>query len=271
VSLLENAGLVRRSADQYQTLAVTPGGREFLLGREPLTLARVKRVEADAPQPRPGLDHLDFDRGLFEQLRDLRFRLAQARNVPPYVIFGDRSLQEMAHYAPQSRKSFSNISGVGRVKLDEFAEEFLEVIRGYAESHGLVERPKPQRETRRRRNLRREGSTHRQTLDLFLSGWSIADISRRRRLTAATIMSHLEDLIAADVTLPLERELPAPERLTRIREAFTTTDSRSLATVRGLLGDDYSYDELRLVRAWLDQQHRRNVDASGQTAEAPPS
>ena len=271
VSLLENAGLVRRSADQYQTLAVTPGGREFLRGREPLTLARVKRVEADAPQPRPGLDHLDFDRGLFEQLRDLRFRLAQARNVPPYVIFGDRSLQEMAHYAPQSRASFSHISGVGRVKLDEFAEEFLEVIRGYAESHGLVERPKPQRETPRRRNLRREGSTHRQTLDLFLGGLSIADISRRRRLAAATIMSHLEDLIAADVTLPLERELPAPERLTRIREAFARTNSRSLATVRGLLGDDYSYDELRLVRAWLDQQHRRNVDATGQSAEAPPS
>ncbi|MDE2902219.1 MAG: DNA helicase RecQ [Chloroflexota bacterium] len=271
VSLLENAGLVRRSADQYQTLAVTPGGREFLRGREPLTLARVKRVEADAPQPRPGLDHLDFDRGLFEQLRDLRFRLAQARNVPPYVVFGDRSLQEMAHYAPQSCESFSHISGVGRVKLDEFAGEFLEVIRGYAESHGLVERRKPQRETRRRRNLRREGSTHRQTLDLFLGGLSIADISRRRRLAAATIMSHLEDLIAADVTLPLERELPAPERLTRIREAFATTNSRSLATVRGLLGDDYSYDELRLVRAWLDQQHRRNVDASGHTAEAPPS
>ena len=239
-------------------------------GREPLTLARVKRVQADAAQPRRGIDHLDFDRGLFEQLRDLRFRLAQARNVPPYVIFGDRSLQEMAYYLPQSRESFSQISGVGRVKLDEFADDFVTAIRDYAEPRGLAERPKTQGRTRPDRATPRRGSTYRQTLDLLQRGVSISDISRRRGLTEATIMSHLEHLIAAGETLPLERELPAPERVARISEAFARTQSPALTPVRQLLGDDYSYEELRLVRAWLDQQHRRNVDASGQTAEAPP-
>jgi len=270
VGLLEGAELVQRSADQFRTLAVTPRGLDFLRQREPLTLTRVKPVEVDAPQSRPRVEDLDFDRDLFARLRDLRFRLAQARNVPPYVIFGDRSLQEMAHYLPQSRESFSHISGVGRVKLDEFAQDFLAEIRGFAEPRGLAERPRRQRQTRRRRDIRRRGSTHRQTLDLLLSGLSVAEVSRQRGLTVATITSHLEQLIAAGETLPLERELPAPERVTRISEAFARTQSPALGPVRQLLGDDYSYEELRIVRVWLDQQRRPSSPDSDPSTDAPP-
>ncbi|MDE2868020.1 MAG: DNA helicase RecQ [Chloroflexota bacterium] len=270
VSLLENAGLAEQSAGQFATLLVTSRGRDFLRGREPLTLTRIRQVEADAPQPRPGVDHLDYDRDLFARLRDLRFRLAQAHNVPPYVIFGDRSLQEMAHYVPQSRESFSNISGVGRVKLDEFADDFLTVIRDYAEPRGLTERPKTPGRPRRDRATRRRGSTYRQTLDLLLSGLSISEVSRRRGITEGTIMSHLERLIAGGETLPLERELPPRERLIRIEQAFANAKSWNLTPVRDLLGDDYSYEELRLVRAWLDQQRRRTPPESGPSADAPP-
>ena len=270
VSLLEDAGLVRHSGDRYRSLVVTRQGRDFLRRREPLTLTRVKREDVDPPQPQPAVVDLDFDRDLFARLRDLRFRLAQARSVPPYVIFGDRSLQEMAHYLPQTRQSFSNISGVGRVKLHDFADDFLQVIGDYADSRGLAERPRPQRRTRRTRSTPRAGPTYRQTLDLLRSGLSISDVSRRRGLAEATIMSHLEHLIAAGETLPLERELPAPERVTRISEAFARTQSPALAPVRQLLGDDYAYEELRLVRAWLDQQRRQSPPESGPSADVPP-
>ena len=82
-------------------------------------------------------------------------------------------------------------------------------------------------------------------------------------------MSHLEQLIAAGEMLPLERELPAPERVTRITEAFAQTESSALTPVRNLLGDDYSYDELRLVRAWLDQQRHLSAADPEQSAEPP--
>ena len=270
VSLLENAGLVRHSGDRYRSLTVTPEGRDFLRRRLPLTLTRVKPDDADSPQPQPEVGQLDFDRDLFAHLRDLRFRLAQARNVPPYVIFGDRSLQEMAHYLPQSRASFSNISGVGRVKLNEFADDFLAVIRDYAEPLGLDERPQPQRRTRRRRVSRRLGPTYRETLDLFESGLSIKDISDRRKLSEDTIVSHVEHLVASGENLTLERELPPPERLTRMEQAFAEAASWNLTPVRNLLGDDYSYRELRLVRAWLDQQGRMKGQDSDRNAEPPP-
>ena len=258
VSLLEDAGLVRHSGDRYRSLVVTRNGRDFLRQRQPLTLTRVKpeEEEVDSPQPQPGIDQLDFDRDLFDSLRDLRFQLAQARKVPPYVIFDDRSLQEMAYYLPQSRESFSNISGVGRVKLHDFADDFLHVIRDHAESRGLVERPRPTGRTRRTRSTARTSSTQRQTLDLLRGGLSISEVSQRRGLTEGTIMSHLEHLIAAGETLPLERVLPAQERVRRISEAFARTQSPALTPVKDILGDDYSYEELRLVRAWLDQQGR---------------
>jgi ATP-dependent DNA helicase RecQ len=271
VSLLENAGLVRQSAGQFSTLAATSKGREFLRRRESLTLTRVKRVEDKPPQSRPGVDHLDFDRDLFARLRELRFQLAQARNVPPYVIFGDRSLQEMAHYLPQRRESFSGITGVGRVKLEEFADEFLSVIRDYAEPLDLAERPKAPGRTTRDRVTRRKGSTHRQTLDLLVSGLSVTEISQRRKLTEATIMSHLERLIASGETLPLERELPAQERLTRIEQAFADAKSWNLTPVRDRLGNDFSYEELRLVRAWLNQPGRLKGEGSDRNAEPPPT
>ena len=267
VSLLEDAGLVRHSGDRYRSLVVTRSGRDFLRQRQPLTLARVKPEEADSPQPQPDVDQLDFDRDLFDRLRDLRFQLAQARKVPPYVIFDDRSLQEMAYYLPRSRENFSEIFGVGRVKLHDFANDFLTVIGDYADSHGLAERPRPQPRTSRTRSTPRKGSTQRQTLELLLSGLSISDVSRRRGLTEATIMSHLEHLIAAGETLPLERQLPDPERVTRISEAFAQMQSPALTPVKNILGDDYSYEELRLVRAWLDQQGRMQDERSGQGAE----
>ena len=269
VSLLEDAGLAQRSADQYPTLSVTPAGRDFLRQRETLSLTRIKRTERDVREPRRETDHLDFDRDLFARLRDVRFRLAQDRNVPPYVIFGDRSLQEMAYYVPQSKESFLSISGVGQVKLEEFADEFLDVIRGYAEPRGLAERPKAQHSTRRRRDTRRKGSTHRHTLDLYMRGLSISEISQRRGLSTTTIVSHLERLIAGGEALPLERDLPPPERVTRITEAFAQTESRNLTPVKDLLGDDYSYDELRLVRAWLDQQRHLSAADPEQSAEPP--
>ena len=84
-------------------------------------------------------------------------------------------------------------------------------------------------------------------------------------------MSHLERLIASGETLPLERELPPHERLTRIEQAFADAESWNLTPVRELLGDDFSYEELRLVRAWLDQQGRMQGQPSDRNAEPPPA
>ena len=83
---------------------------------------------------------MEYDRALFEELRALRRRLADVRDVPAFVIFGDVSLRHMAEAFPRSMEEFSRIHGVGEVKLEQYGPEFLEVIRGYSEVNGLPDR-----------------------------------------------------------------------------------------------------------------------------------
>ena len=76
----------------------------------------------------------DFDPELFDRLRELRLRLAEAREQPAYVIFSNHTLEEMARAMPRDHASFADISGVGPAKLEEFADDFLRVIREYLAS-----------------------------------------------------------------------------------------------------------------------------------------
>ena len=102
---LVEEGLLYRDEGEYPTLSVTEAGWDFLKSHEALTLARPKREERKVSAA--DRSALDFDRGLFEELRGLRRRLAAERRVPPYMIFSDVALQQMAYYFPQSRGSFS--------------------------------------------------------------------------------------------------------------------------------------------------------------------
>jgi len=156
--LLQAEGLLHKNSREYATLGVTEAGRKFLKNRARLTLARPKPVEdsprasrraALSPDPaqtwrrRSATDEADtaYDPALFDQLRALRRKLAAARNVPPYVIFGDRTLRQMAYYVPQTSESLAQISGVGAVKLEQLGEEFLAEIVAYAREHEIEERP----------------------------------------------------------------------------------------------------------------------------------
>ena len=137
VGLLQDRGLLHKSLDRYTVVSVSLAGHDFLRRRTALTLSRIKRDESETlSSDRP----MEFNRELFARLRELRRELARSRGVPPYVIFGDRTLQEMAHAMPRNRESFARIFGVGRVKLEQFADDFLPLIREYADSSGMVER-----------------------------------------------------------------------------------------------------------------------------------
>ncbi len=80
---------------------------------------------------------LEYNSALFALLRQKRKELADQAGVPPYVIFSDRTLIEMAAYYPQSNASLLNIAGVGQVELNRYGAAFLEIIKPYCEKHGL--------------------------------------------------------------------------------------------------------------------------------------
>ena len=240
--------LLAKAEGKYPTLEVSELGHEFLQSGSTLRLMR-KNERADGMDG-SGKPPIDYDRGLFESLRELRRMLAQARNVPPYVVFGDATLQEMAHFVPMSKESFARISGVGEAKLEQYADIFLRYIRAFAQNHDLTEKLRPPTDSSHPRSA--PGSSYMQTLDLFRQGLSPAEIAARRGLTVGTIVGHLERLAAHGEDIDV-RPLFNRSRFDRIAREFEHAETPWLSAVKNALGDDYSYEEIRLVRLSLRQ------------------
>ena len=209
---------------------------------------------------------IEYDGKLFEELRELRRSIAAENGVPPYIVFGDATLQQMANYMPQNLNSLSHISGVGAVKLKQYGDDFLAVICEYARENNLPERPiRPQRQSRQRsesRNATREGSTYEQTKQLLAQGLSIEQVAQQRGLSRGTILGHIDRLVQAGETLDLRLYLPTPERMKKIQDALLESQSNSLIPVKEELGEDYTYGELRIVRAFMRQQATEEGDES---------
>ena len=140
MSSLVSTGLLARSDGEYPTLTVTMKGRDFLRDRDRIELPVFQSMKSPRKSEGRSADTGDFDVTLFEELRGLRTQIARNLGVPPYMVFGDAPLREMARRYPQTEGSFLQISGVGRHKLDDFGPAFLEVIRNYVDRNGLGDR-----------------------------------------------------------------------------------------------------------------------------------
>ena len=103
------------------------GERRIELRRDPAAKRKSKSVKKKAPL----ILEDAADETLFQALRERRLALATEQNVPSYVIFGDRTLVEMAHAKPRNREEFAALYGVGAAKLDRYGEDFLLLIATY--------------------------------------------------------------------------------------------------------------------------------------------
>lgn len=126
-------GFLANNGGEYPAYALTPRGKQFLKNKETLALSKhiMPRTERSRRQEKSADISTAIPMDIFEQLRILRKKLADERNIPPYMIFGDRTLKEMCQYLPKDKDEFSEIFGVGSQKLDQFGAVFLDVIRNY--------------------------------------------------------------------------------------------------------------------------------------------
>jgi ATP-dependent DNA helicase RecQ len=261
MGLLQDEGLATVSASEYRTLSVTQAGRKFLNNRDPLTLARMPKspeVPAIAVSLGSSSDKdLDYDENLFDSLRDLRKQIAQEVNVPAYVIFGDISLREMAYYMPNDRDGFSAITGVGATKLEQFSDRFIELIVEYSTEHDLSPKPNSSRRAvRTSRAAKRRTTLSRSLIEtkrLFTEGFSIDEIANERGIAAKTVVTHLEKIGRLDPSFNLEQLLPAADRIEAIEAVLRSDESGYLAPVKEELGDDFSYEEIRIVRLQMER------------------
>ncbi len=120
-------GLIEADIEGHGGLRLTQACKPILRGEETISLSRtVAPVKTRRRSATP--EDLDYDEHLYEQLRALRTELAEEEGIPPYVIFHDRSLKEMAAMKPDSLSAMLDISGVGQSKLTRYGERFLHVL-----------------------------------------------------------------------------------------------------------------------------------------------
>ena len=209
-------------------------------------------VVETAPGPAPTATTLDkeYDAVLFDLLRVRRKELADAANLPAYTIFSDRALAEMATYFPHSEQSFAHIHGVGNLKLDRYAEEFLPLIRRHCAANGLSERPRP---AAAGQPLDTElGNRTLEVVALYNAGKSIPEIAHVYGVRPSTVLNHLwkanqagRQLSNGDL-LSLSELSPADQQ--RVMQAFTDHGLDFLRPVYDALQETVSYDELHLIR-----------------------
>lgn len=250
VHILLAKGLLEKRGEQYPTLCVPDVGRKFLNNRESIMLPKMFSA-ADTVKLKDVLE-LKYEVELFEQLRVLRKRIAEQKGVPPFVIFGDKALQEMSYYLPQSLEGFSKISGVGAQKLEQFGKIFLPLIMDYSKANNLEEKSSPvRRSSAKERNIKRSGGTYDETKSLLESGLSFAQAALERGLAESTIIGHAEELISMGQKLNIEHLRPNDNNFKKIVWAFYKTGGTALSPVREILGEEFSYEELRVARLFL--------------------
>lgn len=207
-----------------------------------------ENMQVDAPVESA---ELDFDRELFEILRAKRKELAIAAAVPPYVVFSDRTLAEMAAYYPQTPAGMRNIHGVGEAKLEKYGDAFCSEIAGYCRPRGVEEKPRP---TAAQKPLKRgnTGSLRRELIgQAFNSGKSVEELTKQFNIKQDTVLSHLWGYLMEGRPLRAEglRELitvPGP-LLEEAMEAFDRLGTRYLKPIYEALNERVPYDLLRCI------------------------
>ena len=247
--------LVDETTDGYPVLKLNAASWQVLRKQIAVAVA-VPKDFAPSPAAASTLDDTPEVAQLLTVLKALRKTLADQQSVPPYVVFPESALRQMAQTRPQTMEAFSQVSGVGSRKLAQYGEVFTDAIRQFCADYGLESDPgaagRRDRPPRERRQTM--GDTHRHTLELHRQGLSMAEIADQRGLKSSTIANHLEQLIRQGEAVEVDN-LVAVDRQHTIVAVLTKLENASLTDIRDRLDPTYSYEEIRLVRAaWQREQ-----------------
>jgi len=246
---LSRMGYLQVDGGEYPVLKLTPMSDALLKGRQKVELIKSETIE-DAHET----VQLPFEAELLEELKLVRRDIAINDNVPPYIILSDATLVDMATYLPQSLDELRMISGFGDVKLARYGREFLLPVKNYCGKHGLSSKinqkqPKRERLSRSEKSGGKPNATQQETYELYKSGVSIIEIASLRNLSPVTIEGHLAFFIEKG-ELDIETVVKK-EKIPFIQDVVEKYGDDKLSPLKELLGDDYSYGEIKAVISWM--------------------
>ena len=231
---------------QHGSLRITPKGQAVLDGEQVF----VTQAEVPIRVAKPG--ELIHDATLFEHLRTLRRGMADEAGVPPYVIFSDRTLVEMATWYPQSRASLLQVDGVGQHKLERYGEAFLAVIQAYCQENGLKEGVKAGSAATAVMPRKAGGRRFEEVGEQYVEGQSIERLMAFYGVQRSTIINHLRTYAEAGNELDVRRlradSQLSPEEQARVFAALAEHGTTALRPTYDALNETVSWEELHLLR-----------------------
>jgi ATP-dependent DNA helicase RecQ len=234
IDSLLNLGFLKLTEGDYPVLQWTAASRQVIEGKEKVLFRKKIFKESKSKSP----SQLQYDEKLFKQLYELRLEWAKQEKVPPFVVFSDRSLQEMAAFCPRSKQEFSKINGVGPIKWMKYGEAFLQKIQDYLQVQQSVDVGPP---------IQRK-STVEETVELYIKGYSLEEIAQLRGLVKGTIISHLAEALQQGKELNLNAFISLTKQ-EAILQVIRQVGAEKLTPIKERLTADFDYDEIRLVCA----------------------
>ncbi len=243
-------GLILQDGDRYPVLKLTRKGSDALYGDDQVAALKREDTKKKHPVKSSGFDH--YDESLFERLRMIRKNIADEQQVPPYIIFSDKTLHEMCRHYPASLSDMRKISGVGDAKLERYGGFFIQEIEKYLNDNPGISTPDGQcgGPDISPSHKKKKGETVEKTYELYTKGYSIKDMAKLRNLSSTTIVLHLEKLIRNGCDIAVDRFVD-PLKRQKIEELFRKMRQWDLNPVIEHFAGTVSYEEARLVRACM--------------------
>ena len=241
------SGYLKKDVENYGLLKLTASGKRFIKKPKSFLIVEDREFKDDFDEDNireGGCGALDQQ--LYSMLKDLRKSFAKKHKLPPYVIFQDVSLEQMATMYPVTIQELQNVQGVGAGKAKRFGKEFCELIRKYCEDNE-IERPE---------ELRVRTVAKKSMLKVFIiqsidRQIALDDIAEAKGLDFDTLLDEIDAIVYSGTKLNIDyfiEEVIDDEHVDDIYDYFMESETDDLNAALDELGADYSEDEIRLVR-----------------------
>ena len=240
------AGYLQKDVDNYGVLKVTDKGRSFLKKPQSFTIVEDRDFDEEEEIPMQGGASCAVDPCLYQMLKDLRKRMSSELDVPPYVIFQDASLEAMATIYPQTVEELQHIPGVGAGKANRYGEAFCKLIKKHCEENE-IDRP----EYLRIRTVANKSKIKVSIIQSIDRKVALDDIAVAKGIEFDELLDEIEAIVYSGTKLNIDyfiEDVMDEEHVNDIYLYFKESDTDDLEEALEELGNDYSEEEIRLVR-----------------------
>ena len=240
------AGYLKKDVENYGLLKVTAAGKKFLKSPHSFMIVLDNEFsdedDNDVMEGQGGA----LDPELFAMLKDLRKKVAKQKGVPAYAVFQEGSLEQMATVYPVTLEELQQVQGVGAGKARKFGKEFVELIKRHCEENE-IERP----EDLRVRTVAKKSAVKVKIIQSVDRKVALDDIANAQGLDFEELLDEVEAIVYSGTKLDIDyflEEVMDDDHVDDIYDYFQESETDDLDTAMEELGDEYSEDEVRLVR-----------------------